>query len=111
MDQEHDKGFRDLLSNASVFVSLLRTFVKASWTAQVKPEQLELVRTSFIISAKTGSLTVDTYFYCLLELQSSVDFSMPVMDWFTEKRKEIISRKNWWKWSNKDWKKMLEEKK
>jgi glycosyltransferase involved in cell wall biosynthesis len=35
----------------------------------------------------------------------------PVMDWFTEKRKEIISRKNWWKWSSKDWKKMLEEKK
>ena len=51
MDQEHEKGFRDLLSNASVFVSLLRTFVKASWTAQVKPEQLELVRTSFITSA------------------------------------------------------------
>jgi glycosyltransferase involved in cell wall biosynthesis len=35
----------------------------------------------------------------------------PVMDWFIEKHKEIISRKNWWKWSNKDWKKMLEEKK
>jgi glycosyltransferase involved in cell wall biosynthesis len=32
---------------------------------------------------------------------------VPVMDWFTEKRKEIISRKNWWKWSDEDWKKML----
>ncbi|MDR2052453.1 MAG: glycosyltransferase [Treponema sp.] len=31
----------------------------------------------------------------------------PVMDWFTEKRKKIISRKNWWKWSDEDWKKIL----
>jgi hypothetical protein len=50
-DQEHDKGFRDLLSNASVFVSLLTMFVKASWTALVKPEQLELVHASFITPA------------------------------------------------------------
>jgi hypothetical protein len=97
MEQEHDKGFRDLLSNASVFVSLLTTFVKESWTTLVKPEQLEQVHTSFITSGfekreadiiyklkrqtplpKGGRLTVDVYFYCLLELQSSVDFSMPV---------------------------------
>jgi hypothetical protein len=97
MEQEHDKGFRDLLSNASVFVTLLRTFVKASWTLLVRPEQLELVHTSFITSTfekretdviyklkrrtpleKAGRLTADVYFYCLLELQSSVDFSMPV---------------------------------
>jgi hypothetical protein len=97
MDQEHDKGFRDLLSNASVFVSLLRTFVKESWTALVKPELLEQVHSSFILSTfekreadiiykmkretpleKTGRLTVDVYFYCLLELQSRVDFSMPL---------------------------------
>jgi glycosyltransferase involved in cell wall biosynthesis len=33
----------------------------------------------------------------------------PVMDWFTEKGKEIISRKDWWKWSNKEWKKILKK--
>jgi hypothetical protein len=97
MEQEHDKGFRDLLSNASVFVSLLRAFIKERWTVEVKPEQLELVQTSFITPAfekreadiiyklkrtksalKTGPLALDVYFYCLLELQSSVDFSMPI---------------------------------
>ncbi|MDR1411667.1 MAG: glycosyltransferase [Spirochaetaceae bacterium] len=29
-----------------------------------------------------------------------------VMEWFTEKRKLIISRKNWWKWSDTYWKKI-----
>jgi glycosyltransferase involved in cell wall biosynthesis len=32
---------------------------------------------------------------------------VPVMEWFIEKRKEIISRENWWKWSDKYWKKIL----
>jgi hypothetical protein len=97
MDQEHDKGFRDLLSNVSVFVSLLRAFVKSKWAALVEPDQLELVHTSFVTSGfekrdadiiyklkrkrrslKSGRLTHDVYFYCLLELQSGVDFFMPV---------------------------------
>jgi glycosyltransferase involved in cell wall biosynthesis len=34
----------------------------------------------------------------------------PVLDWFTEKGKDIISRKNWWKWSNKQWKKIMKKK-
>jgi hypothetical protein len=32
---------------------------------------------------------------------------IPVMEWLTDKRREIISRKDWWKWSDSDWKRML----
>jgi hypothetical protein len=32
---------------------------------------------------------------------------VPVMEWFTEKRKKILSRKAWWNWSDEYWKKIL----
>jgi hypothetical protein len=48
MEQEHDKGFKDILGEASVFASMIHTFIKADWTSLVQPEALEKVQTSFI---------------------------------------------------------------
>jgi hypothetical protein len=89
--QEHDWGFKDLLSNPAVFASLLKTFFKAEWTNRVSPEALEMVPASFITPPfkkreadiiyklkKTNSGEGGIYFYCLLELQSTVDHSIPI---------------------------------
>jgi glycosyltransferase involved in cell wall biosynthesis len=32
---------------------------------------------------------------------------LPVLEWLTDKRKEKISHKDWWKWTEDDWKKIL----
>ncbi|MDR3171873.1 MAG: Rpn family recombination-promoting nuclease/putative transposase, partial [Treponema sp.] len=87
MTQEHDKGFKDILSNRIVFASLLKSFISARWTAKIRPEALKMVPTSFItpdfekreadIIYKLISTSQEVYFYCLMELQSTVDYSMP----------------------------------
>jgi hypothetical protein len=32
---------------------------------------------------------------------------VPVLEWLTDMRKKKIPHKNWWKWTDKDWKKIL----
>jgi hypothetical protein len=113
MEQEHDKGFKDILSEASVFASMVQTFIKADWTKLVKAESLEKVQTSFINAVfKTREAdivyklkTENVYFYCLLELQSSVDYTMPIrlmvymsslwQSILKETPKEVLERKDY----------------
>jgi hypothetical protein len=92
MEQQHDKGFRGILSKGRIFAELLKSFIKEPWTERIDPEDLELVKTSFILPTfekreadliyklKTPSMNPEgyVYFYCLMELQSQVDHSMPV---------------------------------
>ncbi|MDR2392868.1 MAG: Rpn family recombination-promoting nuclease/putative transposase [Treponema sp.] len=49
MQHEHDKGFKDLLSNRRVFGVLLSSFIGEAWMSRIDPETLELVSASFII--------------------------------------------------------------
>ncbi|QDR81680.1 Rpn family recombination-promoting nuclease/putative transposase [Sporomusa termitida] len=83
----HDKGYKQLLSNKRTFLALLKTFVREEWTADLREENLVRVEKSYILQdftekeadivyeMKTGSNNI--IFYCLLELQSTVDYLMP----------------------------------
>jgi hypothetical protein len=70
---------------------MLKAFIDAPWTALAKPENLELVNTNFILhtfdkrEADIVYCLKDpenprqrVYFYCVNELQSTLDYSMPV---------------------------------
>ncbi|MDR0561163.1 MAG: Rpn family recombination-promoting nuclease/putative transposase, partial [Spirochaetaceae bacterium] len=88
MTQQHDKGFRSLFSRSRFFLQLLNFCINEPWTKRINPEDLEMINASFILpdfekreadiiyKLKTPDRPV--YFYCLMELQSSPDFFMPV---------------------------------
>jgi hypothetical protein len=90
MYQEHDKGYRTLLSNPEVFAGFLKSFVNEPWTSRIDPKDLEPVKTSFILPTferreadliyklKDAVEQPPVYFYCLMELQSGVDYSIPI---------------------------------
>lgn len=84
----HDKGYKDLLTNKNIFEDLIKSFVKKSWSKDISKDNLELVNKSFVLSdyeemesdilykAKIGEDEV--MFYILVEMQSTPDYSMPI---------------------------------
>lgn len=85
---EHDVGYKSLLRHKKTFVEFLRDFVKKDWVNEVKEENLVLIDKEFILEDfkeeeadivyKVNIDGEDIIFYILLELQSKVDFSMPI---------------------------------
>lgn len=84
----HDVGYRAILSNKKTFVELLKTFVKKDWANQVDESDLVRLDRSYVLqdfAEKESDIVYklkirdsEVIFYCLLELQSSVDFMMPL---------------------------------
>lgn len=84
----HDKGYKALLRNKKVFLELIKTFATQDWISDLDEEHLIAVEKSFIpkdfrerkadILYRLQKNDLDIYFYILLELQSTVDFSMPI---------------------------------
>ncbi len=84
----HDTGYKDLLSNKEVFLKLLRSFIHEDWVQEIDENNLEYINKSFILhdySKKEADVIYklniknsSVFFYCLLELQSSVDFQIPI---------------------------------
>ena len=85
--QSHDKGYKLLLSNKQTFISLLKSFVHEDWVNTIKETDLVRVEKSYIsqdFSKREADIVYqlrtesdDIIFYCLLELQSEVDYLMP----------------------------------
>ena len=89
----HDKGYKRILSKKSNFYDLLHNFISKSWVAQISEEDLILVDKEFILKDfrdkeadviyrvklknKSNGGYTEILFYCLIELQRSVDFTMP----------------------------------
>ena len=83
----HDKGYKQLLSNKKTFLELIRTFVREDWAKEIDEDDLVLVNKSYILqdfSEKEADVVYrlrtredDVIFYVLLELQSTVDYTMP----------------------------------
>ncbi|MEW6066088.1 MAG: Rpn family recombination-promoting nuclease/putative transposase [Bacillota bacterium] len=83
----HDKGYRELLSSKRAFLDLLKTFVREDWTKDIDEDSLVRVEKSYILqdfSEKEADIIYrlktkggDVIFYVLLELQSTVDHTMP----------------------------------
>lgn len=85
--QQHDRGYKHLLSSKLVFVELLRSLVRRGWVEHIDETELIKVDKSFILpdfKGKEADLVYrmklkdrDVIFYMLIELQSSVDHLMP----------------------------------
>jgi predicted transposase/invertase (TIGR01784 family) len=83
----HDKGYKRILSKKKNFLNLLKDFVKETWIAEVSEENLDLIENEFILKdfeEREADVIYrlrlngqEVIFYCLLELQSSVDQTMP----------------------------------
>lgn len=83
----HDKGYRVLLTNKETFLELLQTFVDQSWVQEINENDLILVNKSYVLqdfSDKEADIVykmrlggTEIIFYVLLELQSTVDHTMP----------------------------------
>ncbi|MBZ9623206.1 Rpn family recombination-promoting nuclease/putative transposase [Clostridium sp. FP2] len=84
----HDKSYKDLFSTKDAFLSFVNTFVQGEWAGQLEKDKLILSDKSYILSdyeelesdiVYTATIGKDDIiFYVLLELQSSVDHSMPI---------------------------------
>jgi predicted transposase/invertase (TIGR01784 family) len=84
----HDKGYRQLLGKKKMFLRRLRTFLAEEWVQDVAERDLLTVDKSFIpksfrdkvadILYRVKKRDLDVIFFVLLELQSTVDFSMPI---------------------------------
>ena len=84
----HDKSYKDLFSTKDAFISFVSTFIQGEWVDKLEKDKLILVDKSYILpnyeelesdivySATIGKENI--IFYVLLELQSSVDHSMPI---------------------------------
>jgi len=83
----HDKGYKRILSTKKVFLSMLKSFIHEPWAQDINEKDLELIDKEFILKDFTEKEADIIYrlnykdseiiFYCLLELQSGVDFTMP----------------------------------
>ncbi|MCT4595915.1 MAG: Rpn family recombination-promoting nuclease/putative transposase [Anaeromicrobium sp.] len=88
INNEHDLGYKSILSNKKNFVEFLRGFVNKQWVDLIKEEDLILIDKEFILEDfkeeeadiiyKVNLDGNEIIFYVLLELQSKVDFRMPI---------------------------------
>lgn len=87
-NNQHDVGYKYLLSSKRFFLQLLASFVSQDWVDNISEDNIELIDKSFISQdfyqkeadivyrLKHGT-NQDVIFYVLLELQSTVDQQMP----------------------------------
>ena len=96
-------GYKRILSKKSTFLHLLHRYVEVPWLEKVTEQDLELIDKEFILTdfqereadivykirRKDGR---ECYVYILLELQSSVDYTMPfrLLIYMTELLKRIF---------------------
>ena len=83
----HDTGYKYLLNRTRVFLQLLQSFVGQKWVEKIDAGSLTRLDKSFILPdfrnkeldlIYQGTLAgQEVIFYCLLELQSTVDHMMP----------------------------------
>ncbi|PDO09572.1 MAG: hypothetical protein BLM47_11745 [Candidatus Reconcilbacillus cellulovorans] len=84
----HDRGYKFLFASKKIFLDLLRCFVRCGWVDRIDSEDaLEPVNKSYVLPDFSGKeadvvykvrLKGRTVFFLLLELQSDVDFLMPL---------------------------------
>jgi len=83
----HDKGYKQLLSNKKAFLELIKTFVREDWVKDISEDNLLPVNKSYVLQDfkekeadivyRLQTKDADAIFYILLELQSTVDYTMP----------------------------------
>ena len=103
---QHDVGYKYLLSHKKTFIELLKSFVKEKWVEDIEDTNIVLVSKSYILQDfkekesdivyKVKLKEKDIIFYCLLELQSTVDYEMPIrlLFYMTEIWRDILKNVN-----------------
>lgn len=85
--KKHDRAYRALFEHKDEFVYFLKKYIAEPWAENINENDLDSVESSFITDEYTEiesdiiyKLRLDNghevYFYVLLELQSSVDYTM-----------------------------------
>ena len=84
---KHDFGYRYLLSDKRTFCRFLRSFIDADWVWQIDERKVLRLDKSFILQDfknreadivyQLSLINQNVVFYLLVELQASVDFTMP----------------------------------
>lgn len=104
-DTIHDKGYKKIFSKKKNFIDFLKKYINESWVNTINEDDLTLIDKEFIsedylekesdiiYKASLNNGEGSVYFYCLLEMQSSVDFSMPfrLLCYMTELLKKEFS--------------------
>ena len=87
MSNQHDKGYKAVLSKKRNFKAFLSQFVDMDWVKMINEDDLVLCDKGFVdpffdelesdLIYRAKLAGTEVYFYVLLELQSSVDHTMP----------------------------------
>lgn len=85
---EHDLGYKSIFSHKKTFIEFLKSFINKEWVQLINEENLVLIDKEFVhedfreeeadIVYRGNIGGNDVIFYILMELQSKVDFRMPV---------------------------------
>jgi predicted transposase/invertase (TIGR01784 family) len=98
----YDKSYKRLLSKKQNFIKFLKTFVEESWVSEIDEDSAELINSDFIpkdfrereadLIYKLKFGAEEIYIYTLVELQSTVDYTMPIrlLIYLTEIYKRIF---------------------
>ena len=83
----YDKGYKRVLSKKEYFLHFVKKYIRVNWIQNIQPEDLNLINANFVDEAfqereadivyKAKNGDQDVYFYVLLELQSTADYTMP----------------------------------
>lgn len=84
----HDKTYKSFFENSQIFLEMLQSFVRETWTFNLSAEELRQDKSYYVIrdyEEMEADIVYSTeiegrevFFYILLELQSTVDYSMPI---------------------------------
>ena len=84
----HDKTYRSFFENKEIFLQLLQSFVNEAWTTKLQEDKLFEDKSHYILRdfeeaeadiVYKATIEEEEVFFCiLLELQSTVDHSMPI---------------------------------
>lgn len=82
-----DAGYKQELSKPPQFIHFMQKYVKADWCRALTPEQVELCDKEFVLEDYQKRIAdlvykihlpeTELYVYLIMELQSTVDFTMP----------------------------------
>jgi len=85
--KKHDTGYKGIFAKKRHFLHFLKKYVKAEWVGDITEKDLTPVNTTFVdeeyqnresdVIYKVKLKGTEIIFYVLLELQSTVDYTMP----------------------------------
>ena len=85
--QEHDKGYKNIFAMKQQFLHFIKKYIQADWVDNIDEKDLTPINTTFIdeeyqnkesdVIYKIKFKDSEIIFYILLELQSTVDQTMP----------------------------------